>query len=209
MGLSTYTDTGLTLYVLFRNHATGVAMTEDAVLDAGWYEAADAAIAAALLPAGTYTGTFREGTAASPSASDPVHGTFSNFIWSGSAEITPETEVLDLVLSLVPPSNDTARTWVMRRGTTARIIAKAAAEAPMFWADVSRLLGDGDVITGTPTIAGEAGSNLTITDITKAGHVIQCKIAGGDVGETPEVIFTFNILAGGAPIICRGELRIL
>jgi hypothetical protein len=89
MPLSTYSDTGLTLYVLFRNFATGVAMTEDSVLDLGWYEAADAAIAAALLPAGTYSGTFREGTAASPSASDPVHGNFSNFVWDGTNEVPP------------------------------------------------------------------------------------------------------------------------
>lgn len=87
MGLSIYAPTGLTLYVLFRNHATGVAMTEDTSLDLGWYEANDAAIAAALLPAGIYTGTFREGTAASPSASDPDHGMFQGFRWNGSAEI--------------------------------------------------------------------------------------------------------------------------
>lgn len=101
MPVSIRTTTGLTLYVLFKDFATGVAMTEDSGLDAGWYVASDAAITAALLPAGTYSGAILEGTAASPSASDPEHGAFTNFIWNGTEELPIPTIHIGAVAAIV------------------------------------------------------------------------------------------------------------
>jgi len=113
---------------------------------------------------------------------------------------------IDLIESLMPADNAPNRTWVMRRGTTARIIAKSDDESPIFWADVSRMLGPTEIITGTPTVMA---SGCTITEVATAGDFIYCKIAGGTVGETPEVVFTFDDSGGGDPNVARGELRII
>jgi hypothetical protein len=82
------TTAGLTLYALFKDSGgVAVAMTADTGIDAGWYAASDAAIAAASLPAGTYSVAILQGNAGAPSATDPEEGVVERFVWDGTNEV--------------------------------------------------------------------------------------------------------------------------
>jgi hypothetical protein len=90
MPLKLRTATGLSIYALFQGTG-GIAVesNEGFGLDIGWYTVHDGDIEGQGLPAGTYSGVFLEGSVLAPSASDPEHGTFSNFVWDGEQEVPP------------------------------------------------------------------------------------------------------------------------
>lgn len=115
-------------------------------------------------------------------------------------------ELVALVLSLLPPENDENRTWVMRRGATGKILEKTNEESAPFWADVSRLLGDNETITGVTSVTA---SGITTSAISYQGGVIEANFAGGSVSSTSvNVVFTFTTNNSGAPIVATGRMEI-
>lgn len=210
MPLSIRTSTGLSIYALFQGTDIAVAGTEGTVLDAGWYVFSDDDIEAEALPAGTYSGAFLEGSAAAPSASDPEHGIFTDFSWTGSEQspTLPDaiTDMLSRLETLLPVTPDIGRTWIARRGVQSKIISKSTNEAPRFWVDISQLLAGNAVITAASNITA---TGCTVTGTSFTGNYIYATIAGGTVSNTPiDVVVSFNTSAGGAPIVTRCRLRI-
>lgn len=90
------TTSGLSLYVLFDDASdTAVNLTEGSSLKAGWYTAADAAIAAASLAAGTYDYSIMAGLAANKSAGDLLVGANTKpFRWNGTSELHDAVDLL-------------------------------------------------------------------------------------------------------------------
>lgn len=101
MGLRIRTDTGYDdLYVLFRGTEIAVEMAEGTDLDLCWYEASDADIAAAELPAGEYEGAFLHGDFDVPDPRNDEEGTFSGFVWDGSAQALSGVDVVSIARSV-------------------------------------------------------------------------------------------------------------
>lgn len=87
---------GLSLYVLFNDSSdTAVDLTEQVAPAVREYVASDAAIDAAGLVAGNYSGRVLVGTAAAKSGDDTLKGVFSKFYWDGTVERDMPQEAVD------------------------------------------------------------------------------------------------------------------
>jgi|GEM_PF-5154784 len=133
--------------------------------------------------------------------------------WTGSAFDNADlADLMNLVSSLLPVENDPDRTWVMRRSAefvgSRTIIDKSDDETVTLWADVSRLLGENEVIGDLADIDVTA-TGVTITNIAKQGNFIYADFAGGSVDDDPiEAEFSFETDTG-TPIVAKGRLRIV
>lgn len=168
MGIKLRTTPGLTdLYVLFQGTSVAVAMTEGTGLDAGWYTASDAAIAAQSLPAGTYDGAILRGDWEAPDATDPEEGTFEGFVWNGSAEVPVTTGGGPIEHTPVPNARII---YANSRGDgTFEVIGRIRMQPgeTLWWAVelVGTQLSGGDLVDSmsTPTVSGAQSANMTIS----------------------------------------------
>lgn len=122
--------------------------------------------------------------------------------------------LIDLVQATLTIDADPDRTWVMRRHPdrvgSEKVIAKKASENVLLFADVSRLLGENEVIGAVADIDIDAGA-ATASSIAKIGDIIYFVLSGGSAGSTIDVEISFdtNRTAADEPIECNGYLKVI
>lgn len=100
MPLVRRTDPGHDHYIRFDDDDnTTLPMTAGTGADADQYTLADATIAAAELPAGTYSGVMRRGDSEAPLSTDLRIAEFTSFAWGGEEEVPPTGESISFTIT--------------------------------------------------------------------------------------------------------------
>lgn len=169
----------------------------------------------AAITEGNYTLIVQDGTTAVDDrlAIQPMRwdGTY----WTPNTASDANIQALiDLVQATLTIDADPDRTWVMRRHPdrvgSEKVIAKKASENVLLFADVSRLLGENEVIGAVADIDITA-TGATVSGIAKIGDIIYFVVSGGSAGSTIDVEISFdtNRTAADEPIICNGYLKVV
>ena len=164
---------GLSLYVLFNDSSdTAVDMTEQTSPAVQEYVASDAAIDAAGLGAGEFSGRVLVGTAAAKDGGDTLKGVFQDFYFDGTVERDMPQEAIDAGGGAVAIAVDNVpkrQTWFFSRtnsGLTAdNIVELHSSSTPYVAMDFTNVIRDDQDILNITSVDRQTGeATITFTD---------------------------------------------